>query len=337
MPRAKGTADGTAAAQSGKRNKSASPSRSIDGRPSADDGSLSPTLSKPPRQLDPGLYIVATPIGNAADITLRALDVLRHADLIACEDTRVSGKLLSMHGIAHGPLISYHEHNAEKVRPKIMQRLNGGEIVALVSDAGTPMINDPGFPLAAECRDAGIAVHAIPGASAVTTALVLAGLPTDRFMYCGFPPPKSARRRTWLGGLRGVEATLVFLESPARTPASLADMADVFGDRPACVLREMTKKFEEARRGTLAELAAHYAEAGPPRGEVTLVVGGPPAEAAPDGEDIDSRLLAAMAVETVREAVARIAAETGLSRRDIYNRALALKDRAGGAAAGDDG
>lgn len=337
MSRAKGQTDGTAAAQSGKRNKSASPSRSLDGQPTDVDGSLSPALSKPSRQLEAGLYIVATPIGNAADITLRALDVLRSADLIACEDTRVSGKLLSMHGIAHGPLISYHEHNAEKVRPKIMQHLNGGEIVALVSDAGTPMINDPGFPLAAECRAAGVAVHAIPGASAVTTALVLAGLPTDRFMYCGFPPPKSGRRRTWLGALRSIEATLVFLESPARTPASLADMADVFGARPACVLREMTKKFEEARRGTLVELAAHYAEAGPPRGEVTLVVGGPVPDTATDENDIDARLTAAMAVETVREAVARIAAETGLPRRDIYNRALALKDRSGGAHADEDG
>jgi 16S rRNA (cytidine1402-2'-O)-methyltransferase len=300
-------------------------SRSADDGRNMRDGSRLPEASKPQQGLERGLYIVATPIGNAADITLRALDVLRRADVIACEDTRVTGKLLHIHGLKHGRLVSYHEHNADKAGPRLMEHLNSGEIVALVSDAGTPMINDPGYRLAEACRNAGIPVHALPGASAVTNALVLAGLPTDRFMYCGFPPPKQGKRRTWLGGFAKVDATLVFLESPQRLAASLSDMADIFGPRPARVLREMTKMFEEVRPGALDELARHYEQAGHPKGEVTLVVGGPLEDAAPSEDDIDARLRAALASESVREAAARIAAETGLARRDLYNRALAIK------------
>jgi len=303
----------------------ASVSRSTGAGHDSADGSRLPEASKPQQSLERGLYIVATPIGNAADITLRALNILRHANVIACEDTRVTGKLLHIHGIEHGKLVSYHEHNVAKALSRIMGHLESGEIVALVSDAGTPMINDPGFRLAADCRDAGIPVHAVPGASSVTNALVLAGLPTDRFMYCGFPPPKQGKRRTWLGPLSAVEATLVFLESPQRLAASLADMADIFGPRPARVLREMTKMFEEVRPGTLDELAAHYEEAGAPKGEVTLVVGGPLDDGPPDAEDVDARLREALQSDSVREASARIAAETGLSKRDLYNRALALK------------
>lgn len=300
-------------------------SRSVDAGRNTGDGSRLPEASKPQQKFEHGLYIVATPIGNAADITLRALDVLRHADVIACEDTRVSGKLLHMHGVDHGRLVSYHEHNAARAGPRLMEHLNSGEIVALVSDAGTPMINDPGYRLAEECRAEGIPVHAVPGASAVTNALVLAGLPTDRFMYCGFPPPKQGKRRTWLGPFAAVDATLVFLESPQRLAASLSDMAQILGPRPARVLREMTKMFEEVRPGTLDELARHYTDAGPPKGEVTLVVGGPLGEGAPDANDIDARLRGALETESVREASARIAAETGLSRRDLYNLALAIK------------
>ncbi|MEX0695288.1 MAG: 16S rRNA (cytidine(1402)-2'-O)-methyltransferase [Rhodospirillales bacterium] len=291
-----------------------------------------PKASKPPRrsatQLTHGLYVVATPIGNAADITLRALQVLRTADIIACEDTRVTKKLLNLHGLEHGRLVSYHEHNADKMGPKLIEHLNSGEIVALVSDAGTPMINDPGYRLTESCRAANIPVHAIPGPSAVTNALVLAGLPTDRFMYCGYPPPKQGKRRTWLGGVIAVEATLVFLESPQRLAASLADMAAVLGPRPACVAREMTKMFEEVRHGTLVELAEHYADAGAPRGEVTLVVGGPLGDAQADPDDLDARLVQALTRESVREAASRIALETGLPRRQVYSRALALKNGA---------
>ncbi len=273
-----------------------------------------------------GLYLVATPIGNARDITLRALDILIAADVIACEDTRVTAKLLSIHGVSAQKTVSYHEHNAEKIRPRLMEHLKSGEIVAVVSDAGTPLINDPGYRLVGACRDAGIPVHAAPGASAVTTALVLSGLPTDRFMFCGFPPPKSGKRRTWLGSVSSVPASLVFLESPKRLAASLADMAAIFGHRSAAVCREMTKKFEETRTGSLPSLAAHYAEADTPRGEITVVIGPPGDDTAPDAADVEGRLRTALETESVREAASRIAAETGLARRDVYSLALKLKD-----------
>ncbi len=312
-----------------KHGKKSSVSRSLDAQQITADGSLLPEASKPPQQLTQGLYIVATPIGNAADITLRALHVLKSADVIACEDTRVTRKLLQIHGLDSSRLVSYHEHNADKMGSRIIEQLKSGKIVALVSDAGTPMINDPGYRLAETCREEAIAVESIPGPSAVTNALVLAGLPTDRFMYCGFPPPKQGKRRTWLGGVIAVDATLVFLESPQRLASSLADMADVLGPRAACVTREMTKMFEEVRHGTLPELAAHYAGAGAPKGEVTLVVGGPISDETPDNDDIDARLRTALLSESVREASQRVAMETGLPRRDIYNRALALKAETG--------
>lgn len=288
------------------------------------DRSVSSDTSKPETRLQPGLYIVATPIGNAADITLRALDILRGADVIACEDTRVTRKLLNIHGIAAGKLISYHDHNAEASGSGIIELLNSGEIVALVSDAGTPLINDPGYGLVTLARGAGHTIHAAPGPSSVINALVLAGLPTDRFLYAGFPPPKSAKRRTWLGEIRNVPSTLVFLESPSRLADALADMADILGPRPASVLREMTKMFEEVRTGTLGELAAHYKDATTPKGEITLVVGPPGAESETE-IDLDARLAEALKTESVREASARVALETGLSKREVYNRALALK------------
>lgn len=312
-------------AKAEKRGEETSASRLVDAGRDSDDGSRLPEASKPQQRLAHGLYVVATPIGNAADITLRALDILTRADVIACEDTRVTGKLLHMHGITHGKLVSYHEHNAVKAGPRLMEHLNSGEIVALVSDAGTPMINDPGYRLAELCRAENISVHAAPGPSAVTNALVLAGLPTDRFMYCGFPPPKQGKRRTWLGEIASVDATLVFLESPQRLASSLADMAAVLGDRPACVLREMTKMFEEARHGSLENLKTHYEAAGPPKGEVTMVVGAPLDDGAPDTADVDARLRDLLRTESVREAASRIAAETGIARRDAYNMALAIK------------
>ena len=239
-----------------------------------------------PSKLAGGLHVVATPIGNAADITLRALDTLKRADAIACEDTRVTAKLMGIHGI-HTPFVSYHEHNAAKMRPVLIERMKKGEAIALVTDAGTPLVSDPGYKLVRECVAEGVAVTTLPGASAPLVALVLSGLPTDRFLVAGFLPNKSSARRATAGELKGVPATLVFFESPQRLPESLADLADILGPREAAVARELTKLYEEVRRGTLPDLAAHYAEAGPPRGEVVLVIGPPGEEATPGEADVD--------------------------------------------------
>ena len=277
-------------------------------------------------KLPAGLYLVATPIGNAADITLRALDILRRADVIACEDTRLTGKLLARHGIA-AKLTPYHDHNAERARPAILARLAQGQAVALVSDAGSPLISDPGFKLVRTVTDAGYMVTAVPGASAVVTALQLSGLPTDRFLFAGFLPARRAARKKALTELASVPASLVFFESANRLAESLADMAETLGDRPAAVARELTKLFEEVRRGALAELAAHYRDAGPPKGEIVIVVGGPQ-ETAPTEQDLDARLLETLENSSVRDAAAQIAAETGIPKRDVYARALALsRDR----------
>lgn len=280
-------------------------------------------------KLPGGLYLVATPIGNAADITLRALDILKRADVVACEDTRLTGKLLARHGI-RARLTPYHDHNAERARPALLERLSRGDSVALVSDAGTPLLSDPGYKLVKACRDSGLAVTAAPGASAAVTALILSGLPTDRFLFAGFLPPKQAARTKALTDLASVPATLVFFESPARLAASLADMAKVLGARPAAIARELTKLYEELRRGTLAELADHYAKSGAPKGEVVVVVGAPIAPARPQAADLDERIRQALAQESVRDAASRVAAETGLPRRDVYARALALANRAKG-------
>ena len=276
-----------------------------------------------PALLSSGLHIVATPIGNMGDITLRAISTLGRADIIACEDTRVTGRLLKAHGITT-PMLAYHDHNAERVRPKLIERLEGGESVALVSDAGTPLISDPGYRLVRDAVAAGVAVTAIPGPSAALTALVVSGLPTDRFFFAGFLPSRSAARRTALVGLAGIDATLVFLESPRRLAASLADMAAALGERETAVARELTKLHEEVRRGSLAGLAAHYAEAGAPRGETTVIVGPPPAAAPADGAALDRLLAAALDTMSVRDAAAAVAAATGAPRRRVYGRALEL-------------
>ncbi|HYD66339.1 16S rRNA (cytidine(1402)-2'-O)-methyltransferase [Azospirillum sp.] len=274
-------------------------------------------------KLAPGLYVVATPIGNAADITLRALDTLKRADAVACEDTRVTGKLMMIHGVST-PLVSYHEHNAARMRPVLIDRMRGGEAVALVSDAGTPLVSDPGYKLVRECVAAGVGVTALPGPSAPLTALVLSGLPTDRFLFAGFLPNKQAARRTAIGELRGVPATLVFFESAQRLPDTLADLADLLGGREAAVARELTKLYEEVRRGPLPNLAAHYAQAGPPKGEVVLVVGPPGAEAEAGEADVDAALTEALGRLSVRDAAAEVAARTGRPRRAVYARALEL-------------
>lgn len=277
----------------------------------------------------PGLYVVATPIGNARDITLRALDLLARADIIACEDTRVTRKLLLIHNI-NSPTLAYHDHNSTSVCPGLMERLNNGEIVALVSDAGTPLISDPGYRLVNEAREAGFAVTALPGASAPMVALASAGLPTDRFFFAGFLPRKSAARRRILGEFLGLSATLVFFEAAPRLAASLSDMAEVLGHRDGAVLRELTKKFEEARHGDLRELADHYKFTGPPKGEIVVLVG--PATGQPpalDSAEIDALLLAALDGSSVKDAAAALVERTGLPRRNLYSRALGLRAKYG--------
>jgi 16S rRNA (cytidine1402-2'-O)-methyltransferase len=276
-----------------------------------------------------GLYVVATPIGNLRDITLRALDVLAAADVIACEDTRVTEKLMSRYGLA-GQRLPYHEHNAERMRPLLIEKLRAGAVVALVSDAGTPLISDPGFKLVREAIAEGIAVTTLPGASAALAALVLSGLPSDRFFFQGFLPPKETARRRVLGEIATLPATLIVYETGPRLAATLADMAALLGDRPAAIARELTKLYEELSRGNLAALAAHYAAAGAPRGEIVIVVGGADeaaARAALSDDDVDAALEAALATMSVKDASAVVAEATGRPRREVYQRALILAGR----------
>ena len=270
-----------------------------------------------------GLYLVATPIGHLRDISLRALEVLAAADAIACEDTRVTRKLLDRYGIAT-PLTPYHDHNAEQARPKLLARIAEGFAIALVSDAGTPLVSDPGYKLARAARAAGHVVTAIPGASAVLAALSVAGLPSDRFAFEGFLPPKQAARRARIAALARVPMTLVLFESGPRLAAALADLAALLGPREAAICRELTKMHEEVRRGELAALARHYASTAEPRGEIVIVVG-PPGEAAKmDAGETDALLRSALARASVKDAVSEVASVTGRPRREIYQRALAL-------------
>lgn len=280
-------------------------------------------ISAPP--LGVGLYLVATPIGNLGDVTLRGLATLAAADVVACEDTRVTAVLLRRYGIAAKP-VAYHEHNAARQRPRLLAALAEGKSVALVSDAGTPLISDPGYRLAVAAQDAGHAVIAVPGASAVLAALVSSGLPTDTFLFAGFLPPKSSARRKRLAEFRTIPATLVFFESPQRVAASLADIADVLGgDRGAALARELTKAFETVRRGSLSELAAALGSEPPPKGEIVLVIA-PPLAAAATEEDADRVLAALLKEKPLGEAAAEAAAITGLKRSDLYRRALAIRD-----------
>ncbi len=284
--------------------------------------------AKPPaKPLAPGLYLVATPIGNLGDMTKRAMDTLAQAELVACEDTRVTGKLLTLLGIK-APLTPYHEHNADRAGPMILERLRAGATVALVSDAGTPLLSDPGYRLVQACIAEDLPVTSVPGASALLPALQLSGLPSDRFLFLGFLPNKAGARRKSLGDVAAIPATLVFYESPQRLAESLADMAEVLGERDASVSRELTKLHEETRRGTLADLAAHYAGAGAPKGEVVIAVGPPGATAAPDAQEVDAMLIDALATLSVGDAAAQVAAATGIARRELYSRALVLKDKA---------
>jgi 16S rRNA (cytidine1402-2'-O)-methyltransferase len=279
-----------------------------------------PALSDAP--LAAGLYVVSTPIGNLRDVTLRALDVLRGCDLVLAEDTRVTGKLLAAFGIS-AKLERYDEHAAERTRPKVLAALADGARIALVSDAGTPLVSDPGYRLVRAAAEAGHPVFPIPGASALLAGLAAAGLPSDRFLFAGFPPPKSAGRRTVFEELAGVRATLVFYEGGSRLAASLADMAAVFGEREAAVCRELTKLHETIVRGPLPALAADPRfEA--PKGEIVVLVG-PGREAAASAADADAALKDALARLKPAEAAAEVARALGLSRRDLYRRAMELK------------
>jgi 16S rRNA (cytidine1402-2'-O)-methyltransferase len=273
-------------------------------------------------RLPPGLHIVATPIGNLGDVTLRALAALAGADLIACEDTRVTRKLLDRYAI-ETPLTPYHDHNAAKARPMLLRRLAEGAAVALVSDAGTPLVSDPGFKLVREAREMGHAVTALPGPSALLAALTIAGLPTDQFFFGGFLPPKQAARRARIAELASIPATILLFETGPRVAATLADLATGLGRREAALCRELTKLHEEVRRGDLATLA-QSCEAGEVRGEIVLVIAPPQAAAQPSAEESETLLRAALSRTSLKDAVAEVAGATGLPRRELYQRALAL-------------
>jgi 16S rRNA (cytidine1402-2'-O)-methyltransferase len=272
----------------------------------------------------PGLHIVSTPIGNLGDITLRALSTLAAADLIACEDTRVTRKLLDRYAIA-APLTPYHDHNATTARPKLLQRLAEGAAIALVSDAGTPLISDPGYKLVRAVQEAGYPVTAIPGASSILAALAVAGLPTDQFFFVGFLPPKQGARRARIAELARVPATLIVFETGPRLAEALADLTAGLGEREAAVCRELTKLHEEVRRHPLKTLAQARANQ-ETRGEFVLVIAPPPADAPPSAEDADALLRAALARTSLKEAVGEVMVATGLPRRTLYQRALALAD-----------
>ena len=274
--------------------------------------------------MPPALYVVATPIGNLGDISARALETLAQVDVIACEDTRVTGVLLQRFAITT-PMTPYHDHNAERARPLLLARMQAGGAVALVSDAGTPLISDPGYKLVRACAEAGIRCVPLPGPSALVTALSVAGLPTDQVLFAGFLPAKSGARRQSVQNLKTLSATLVFYEAPQRLAESLGDLAAVLGARAAAVCRELSKLHEEIRRGDLVTLAEGYAGAATPKGEIVIVVAGAAADqAATDEADLDGALRAALATMSVRDAAEAVAQALNQPKRAVYARALAL-------------
>src|SRR5215470_10289021 len=280
------------------------------------------------REVPPGLYLVATPIGNLGDVTLRALETLAAVETIACEDSRVTRRLLERHAITT-PLLTYHDHNAETARPKILALLKAGAAIALVSDAGTPLISDPGFKLVQAAQAAGHAVMAVPGASAVLAALTASGLPTDRFFFEGFLPPRESARRSRIDELANIPATLVFFETGPRIAAMLEDVAAGLSGRPAAVCRELTKLHEEIHRGDIAALALAYRDHAETRGEFVVVIGPPPKTEPVESSDLDDMLQRALATASLKDAVEAVAAATGQKRRIVYQRALALSRRDG--------
>ena len=287
------------------------------------------TSKRSKTEVRPGLYIVATPIGNLGDLTERAARTLEAASLIACEDTRVTGKLLFNRGI-RSKLVSYHDHSSKSVRARLIKSLKEGEIVALVSDAGTPMVSDPGYKLVAAAYQAGVYVTAVPGPASPLAALVLSGLPTDRFLFAGYLPPKKKARSELIREFAKLRATLIFLESPKRLEASLSALAEDLGDRSAAVGRELTKVHEEVIRGRLKDLANKYLREGEPKGEVVILVG--PPEDKPPSEDVIKALLQdALSQMSVRDAAAMVATATGAPKKEVYQRALQLARDAPGA------
>ncbi|UPG73095.1 16S rRNA (cytidine(1402)-2'-O)-methyltransferase [Roseomonas gilardii subsp. gilardii] len=277
----------------------------------------------------PGLVLVATPIGNLGDLSPRAIATLKGADAILCEDTRVTGPMLARQGVGTS-LIPLHDHNEASMVPRLLERLRSGARLALVSDAGTPLVSDPGFRLTRAAIDSGLPVTAVPGPNAALVALTLSGLPPHPFLFQGFLPAKAAARGVEIGRIAGLErsglrATLILYESPHRLAESLAALAEGLGsERPAAVARELTKRFEEVRHASLGELAAHYAVHAP-RGEIVLVVGPAPEEAVPGEADLDAQIRRALATgASLRDAAAIVATATGLPRRQVYSRALQL-------------
>ena len=303
-----------------------------EGRPAPGRGPATFTafgLAAEAQPIPAGLYVVATPIGNLGDISLRALQILAAADAVLAEDTRVTRTLLAHYGITT-PLVSYHEHSNEAVRERMIHRIREGQALALVSDAGTPLVSDPGYRLVEAAIAEGLPVIPLPGASAALAALVVSGLPTDRFFFEGFLPARSAARKTRLAELADIPGTLVLYEAPHRLAESLADAAAVLGPRAATVARELTKLYETVRRGTLAELAAAYAEEPQPKGEIVLLIAPATAETreAETRATMDDKLREAMKQHSVKDAAALVAGETGLPKRDVYARALALSKEA---------
>lgn len=281
-------------------------------------------MTKTPQFFPPALYIVATPIGNLADITLRALELLRAADLIACEDTRFSGKLLSYYGIK-AKTTSLHDHNEAEKSSYLLEEVQKGKIVALISDAGTPLISDPGYKLVRDAVKQGVAVVPIPGVSSVTTALSVSGLPTDRFMFVGFLPSKSAARATAIAEIADIKASLILLESVHRLSDTISALAEILGDREAVIARELTKLHEELRRGTLPELAEYYQENGDPKGEVVIVIA-PPDEKQETDIDVTGLLGKLLAEMSLKDAVAEVAEISKLPRQQVYKMAIELKN-----------
>ena len=270
------------------------------------------------------LILVTTPIGNLGDMPPRGVEAMQAADVVLCEDTRVTRKLTTRFGI-ETRLMPLHDHNEDQMVDIILKRLAEGKTVALVSDAGMPLISDPGYRLVRAAIAAGFAVTGVPGANAALMALQLSGLPTDRFLFTGFPPAKTVGRQKWLNEVSTIVATLIFYESPNRLTACLSDMLVVFGNRPASISRELTKQFEETRRGDLADLLSHYQQAGAPKGEICICVGAPLPPEPTTEADIDAAILTALQSQTVKSAAADVAKALNLPKRDVYQRAITLQ------------